>query len=249
MNMNSQEQLYQQQQQQDVYLPPQIQTYPQQSYSVEDHDHERNSLSKAKSKPFFCCCNTVFSCVCCLIITVLLLAGLGVLLYFIFRIPDISNINMAARQNADGSGPVVISGTNPINVGLLMTLSADVKSNSIAEYKIDRVNVDVFIRLKDNGGLQSIGGGFQSLTLPAMGKTKLEVPATLNATGSPTNPVLSTILSSCGLGGGRNQIPLHYKVSITAFGIIRNFQVYESDYNLACPNFATTLVSTIGSIL
>lgn len=146
-------------------------------------------------------------------------------------------VNYRQQTGANDQAVEIDPSANPLQATLYLNVSAMVISDSWIPYRLDKVYVDVSMKTA-NGDLKQVATGQSpaSITVPTRDKVRVYIPTTVIIRGQVNDPVVQTVLRSCGVAGGqRSRIPLRYAVRVDAIGIIKNIKVAENDFSLDCP--------------
>jgi hypothetical protein len=202
---------------------------------------DKDYFSDRQSNRRVCCFRSIKHMICCLLILLIILAGIGVALYFLFKVPRIEDVTVNYRQQlgADDPSVEIDPNSNPLSIALNLNVSAMVVSESLIPYKVDKVYVDVFT--KTSGPNRQVATGItpSSVTIPVKSKTRVFLPTTVTLKGQTNDPLIQSVLQACGIGGTRSKIPLRYVVRIDALGFLKSIKVAESDFALDCPQTIT----------
>ncbi|KAK9766073.1 hypothetical protein K7432_005120 [Basidiobolus ranarum] len=203
-----------------------------------------------------CCCRTRRSKITCAIITVLILIGLAIALYFCIPrgMPAIQFNGVETGSNLDIT-KLILNASSGIVIPLSLKLS--VNNPNLIGIKMDNITAKGFYEI-GNGQSVQVGEGSltQKINFPAKGKVDFLLPITLTynpKTDKSSAAALAGLLGHCGITAAqKSPIPLKYKavLDIAQISWLGIKPEIENNVSFDCPITAPPGVSsTIGSIL
>ncbi|KAJ1564303.1 hypothetical protein HK096_008673 [Nowakowskiella sp. JEL0078] len=199
-------------------------THPHKYTSVAD-EYDRGSR---RNRKFCCCFSSRRSCVICIVLTVvILLAGLGLAVFFLF--PRIPTYKVSDPYLLNGVNSVIVSGsplgtsaTSPFSLTIMLAMNISLTSQNYIDYVVKALTVNGTL-LHPNGTANAKMTGYGLIAdtnFKKMDTTNAIAP--FNITYKSTSPVISgttidpdlnELLTSCAFTGGQ---PSSLTISYTA---------------------------------
>ncbi|RIA92745.1 hypothetical protein C1645_764172 [Glomus cerebriforme] len=154
-----------------------------------------------------CCCSWPV----CILITVIILVGLGVTAFFV--LPRKPTVNV--KDAIPASVPVFNNDPPSIYMNFTMVVEIDNNENYVP-YKFNKVDVSVFDRTVNNANSVATGTKLDYTLQPKQVDT-LDFPLTVNYTGQSLNdPVLTNFIAACS-PNVKKHTPLKLRVDVVLF--------------------------------
>lgn len=219
-----------------------MQSPPSTAPDTPPKDHEtafadsRLSYSSVKKTRVCCCFRTKRGC--CFTITsiiVLILIALGITSFFVYpRIPGVKlgDPYVPAGQSIGNSlqitgSPTSASASNPFQLTFNLQMDISVNSQNYIDYQVNSVKMDSVIVDSNNAGLPgtSATGVTNNIVIGKFSTTNFSLPLKVvyvatSPTSIATDPVIQSLVSSCGFTGGQ---PKNIKLKVCSFS---NFQYH-----------------------
>ncbi|KAI8909741.1 hypothetical protein EDD86DRAFT_206192 [Gorgonomyces haynaldii] len=246
------------------YAVYQEQSRPADGY--ESKDDRRMTVGTLKSTRRYCCgmFATRRGCfISCGLVVVLILAGIGVAVYFLF--PRVSFSNVQAFEPPNGGGLVLSTGSdpataiqainnfdpkNPFSATFPIAITVTVKSDSFVTYSFDKISLDsIAIMNPQNASLQVLNsekslkasGEIRNPSFPSMKTVNITMPVNVTFVQSVAQITNDNVIQA--LAGYCSPQLFGQPVTQTASGFVR-FQ-----YTVRFQSFITSIVGAFNPSL